>query len=210
MPGPRPDAFGCPDGDGGCGAAGEGGAGAEGLTIRIPLRLRPGEEIPFTPRDVVLNDGDVVVIRARDAELFYTGGLMGSGEYILPRDHDLDVLQAVAFVRGTLFNGGLNTNNFTGAVTATGLGNPSPSLLTVVRRTACGGQVVIRVDLNRAAVEPRERILVQAGDLLILQETPAEAFSRYFTQVFRLNFLGTIIRQNDLIGTATLALPNGQ
>jgi hypothetical protein len=212
MPGPQPDAFGCPDGSGVGGCAGPGGAGpdGDGAGIRIPLRLRPGEEIPFTARDVILNEGDVVVIRARDAELFYTGGLLGSGEYILPRDHDLDVMQAVALVHATLFNGGLNTNNFTGAVTATGLGNPSPTLLTVIRRTACGGQVVIKVDLNRAAVEPRERILVQPGDVLVLQETLPESITRYVTQVFRLNFLGTIIRQNDLIGTATLALPNGQ
>jgi protein involved in polysaccharide export with SLBB domain len=207
MPGERTDAFGCPTGA--C-AAEQGTGDSEGLSIRLPLRLRPGEPIPFTAKDVVLNDGDVLFIRARDTELFYTGGLLSTGEYILPRDYDLDVVDAVAKVRAPLLNGGINQNNFTGAVTGFALGNPSPSQLSVVRRTACGGQIVIRVDLNRAMIDPRERILVQPGDVLILQETPAEAISRYFSQVFSLNFFGTTIRQRDLLGTSTLALPNGQ
>jgi hypothetical protein len=206
MPGERPDAFGCPS-PGCAGGPGGAGGGAEVPGIRIPLRLRPGEEIPFTAQDVVLNDGDIMFIRARDLELFYTGGLLGPGEYILPRDYDLDVVAAVCKVRAPLLNGGINQNNFTGAVTGTGLGSPSPSLLSVVRRTACGGQVVIKVDLNRAMVEPRERILVQPGDVLILQETPFEAFTRYVTQNLRLNFLGTFINQRDLVGTANAILP---
>jgi protein involved in polysaccharide export with SLBB domain len=204
MPGTRTDAFGCPTGA--CDTE-SGSPGADALNIRIPLRLRPGEEIPFTVKDVVLNDGDVIFIRARDTELYYTGGLLGSGEYVLPRDYDLDVLEAVARVKAPLFNGGINQNNFNGTVTASGMGNPSPSQLSIVRRTACGGQVVIKVDLNRATQDPRERILVQAGDVLILQQTLLEAFSSYITTNFRLNFLGTIIRQNDLIGTASATLP---
>jgi hypothetical protein len=34
-----------------------------------------------------------------------------------------------------------------------------------------------------------------------------EALTRYITTNLRLNFFGTIIRQNDLTGTATLNLP---
>jgi protein involved in polysaccharide export with SLBB domain len=182
-------------------------AGGAGQTVRIPLRLRPGEPLNFTADDIILRDGDIVSIRAREADLFYTGGLLGTGEYVLPRDYDLDVVEAVARVRGPLINGGINQNNFTGQVVNVGIGNPSPSLLSVVRRTADGGQEVIRVDLNRAMQDPRERILVKAGDVLVLQETMGEAFARYFTTNFRLNFLGTIIRQRDLIGTATATLP---
>jgi protein involved in polysaccharide export with SLBB domain len=184
-----------------------GGGGGAVQTLRIPLRLRPGDPITFSAEDVVLRDGDIVSIRARTADLFYTGGLLGTGEYGLPRDYDLRVVEAVARVRGPLVNGALNQNNFTGQVTNPGIGNPSPSLLSVVRHTAEGGQVVIRVDLNRALQDPRENILVQRGDVLILQETLGEAFVRYFDTNFRLNFLGTIIRQNDLIATTTLTLP---
>jgi hypothetical protein len=190
-----------------CGVAIDGLGGMEDKINRIPLRLRPGELIPFQPNDIILKDGDIVFIRARDTELFYTGGLLGGGEHILPRDYDLRMVEAVARVRGPLINGGLNQNNFTGQITQSGLGFPSPSLLSVLRRTTAGGQVTIKVDLNRACRDPRENILVQAGDVLILQESPGEAFSRYFSEVFTLDFLGTILRHRDAVATTELKVP---
>jgi protein involved in polysaccharide export with SLBB domain len=160
--------------------------------VRIPLRLRQGEDVPFRPQDIILNSGDVVLIQARPFERFFTGGLLGAGEYALPRDFDLDVVQAVARVRGPLINGGFNQNNFTGAVSTSGLGNPNPSLLSVVRKTEAHGQVTIKVDLNRALTDPREKILVQSGDILILQYTLGESFTQYWTSVFRFDFFGLI------------------
>jgi protein involved in polysaccharide export with SLBB domain len=186
-------------------------AGSPGATganlIRIPLRLRPGEPPPFRPDDVVLHDGDIVFIEARDTEVFYTGGLLPTRQWALPRDYDLDVLQAVCFVNGPLVNGAFNTNNLAGNVLQTGLGFPSPSLVTILRRTPGGGQIPIRVTLDRALRDPRERVLIQPGDVIILQETVAEAVTRYVTNVFKVDFLGTFIRQRDLIGTSTLQVP---
>jgi protein involved in polysaccharide export with SLBB domain len=175
--------------------------------IRIPLRLRPNEPLPFRPEDTILKTGDIIYIESRDTELYYTGGLLPVGEFILPRDYDLDVMEAVTQARGPLFNGAFNFNNLGGQVLNAGLGNPSPSLLTVIRKTPNCGQITIRVDLNRAAQDQRERILVQPGDFLILQETPSESLTRYITQKFTFNFLATIIRQNDLIGTVNTILP---
>ena len=175
--------------------------------VRIPLRLRPGEPAPFRPEDVVLHDGDIVFIEARDTEVFYTGGLLPTRQWALPRDYDLDVLQAVAFVNGPLVNGAFNTNNLAGNVLQAGLGFPSPSLVTILRRTPGGGQIPIRVTLDRALRDPRERVLIQPGDVIILQETVAEAVTRYVTNVFKVDFLGTFIRQRDLIGTSTLQVP---
>ncbi len=60
--------------------------------LKIPLRLPPGVIPSFRPDDVILKDGDVVYIESRDAEVFYTGGLLPGGEYQIPRDYDLDVL----------------------------------------------------------------------------------------------------------------------
>jgi protein involved in polysaccharide export with SLBB domain len=152
--------------------------------IRIPLRLPPGAPIPFRPEDVILQTGDIVFIESRDTEYFYTGGLLFSGQYPVPRDYDLDVVEAIALVRGTLVNGGQNANNFTGQTLNAGIGFPNPSLVSVIRRTPGGGQVAIRVDLNRALRDPRERILVQPKDLIILQQTPGEAIAQYFTSTF--------------------------
>ena len=79
--------------------------------IRIPLRLRPGEPFNFTEEDIILQNGDVVFIAARDADVFYTGGLMGGGVFPLPHSAILDVLQAIAVVRGPLLNGAFSGNN---------------------------------------------------------------------------------------------------
>jgi hypothetical protein len=171
--------------------------------VRIPLRLRQGEEVPFRPQDIILNTGDVILIQARPYDRFYTGGLLGAGEYFLPRDYDLDVVKAVARIRGPIVNGGFNQNNFTGTITNTGLGNPNPSLLTVLRQTAVHGQVTIKVDLNRALRDPRENILVRSGDVLILQETPGESFTRYWTTNIRFNYLATFINNGHVLATST-------
>jgi protein involved in polysaccharide export with SLBB domain len=175
--------------------------------VRIPMRLRPNEQLPFRPEDVVLKNGDIVFIESRDTEIYYTGGLMPVAEIPLPRDYDLDVMEAVTQSHGPLFNGGVNFNNLTGTITNNGVGAPSPSLVTVIRKTPHCGQITIRVDLNRCAQDPRERVLVQPGDFLILQETPGESLTRFIYQKVSFNFLGVLIRQRDLTATVNTVLP---
>jgi len=175
--------------------------------IRIPLRLRPGEPVPFRPEDVILGPGDTVTVESRNAEVFYTAGLLGSGQYPLPRDYDLDVIQAIATVRGPMISGGFIQGAFGGSVSNGGLGNPSPSLVTVLRQTCAYGQIPIRVDLNRAFRDRRERIRILPGDIVVLQETPEEAVTRYLTSVFRLNFLGDYLSAPKATGTATVTVP---
>jgi protein involved in polysaccharide export with SLBB domain len=178
-----------------------------GEVIRIPLRVRPDEPIRFKPEDVVLRTGDIVFIQARDTELFYTGGLLLARQFVLPRDYDLRVVDAIALAGGPLVNGLFQQSNLSGNITASGLGSPSPSQVSILRRTKGYGQVVIHVDLNRALRDPRENILIQAGDVIILQETVGEAVTRYVTNVLRLDVIGTLIRQRDLTATSTLNVP---
>ncbi len=64
--------------------------------LKIPLRLPPGVLPSIRPDDVLLEDGDIVLIETRDTEFFYTGGLLPGGQFPLPRDYDLDVLGAMA------------------------------------------------------------------------------------------------------------------
>lgn len=157
--------------------------------IRIPLRLRPGDPFNFTEQDIILKNGDVVFIAARDADVFFTAGLLGGGLYPLPRDYDLDVIQAIASVRGPLLNGGFSGNNLQGNVTTTGIGTPNPSRVTIIRKTANGGEIRIKVDLNLAFRDPQQRPLIQSQDILVLQLSPAEAFVNYLTQTIRINTL---------------------
>ena len=155
----------------------------------------------------MLQTGDIVFIEARDTEVFYTGGLLFPRQFVLPRDYDLRVTDAVALAGGPLVNGGVTQNNLSGTIVASGLGSPSPSLLTVLRKTKCNGQVKIKVDLNRALNDPRENILIQPGDMLILQETPGEAITRYVTTVLRFEYLATFINKSGFTGTSTANLP---
>jgi protein involved in polysaccharide export with SLBB domain len=172
---------------------------SEDMTV-IPMRLPPGQAPPFRPQDVILNDGDIIYIPAREAEVFYTGGLLLSGQYALPRDYDLDIIQAVAYVRGPLVNGAFNQNNLTGQVQNVGVGFPNPSLVTVLRRIPGKGQIKIRIDLNRALNDPNERILIQPMDMVILQSTPAEAIAQYVNSVFQYDVLGIFFRTSNGFG----------
>jgi protein involved in polysaccharide export with SLBB domain len=174
---------------------------------RIPLRIRPGQQITFGPEDILLHNGDIVTVRGREPAFFYTGGLIPAAEYPLPMDYDLTVVEAVLKTRGPLLNGGLNSSNLSGAVVGAGIGNPSPSLLSVLRKTPNGGQITIRVDLDEAVRDPRQNILVAAGDILIMQEMPDQAMSRYVTQVFQLNFFGRFINRNDAQGSVSAVAP---
>lgn len=161
--------------------------------VRVPLRLRPGFPVPFKPEDMRLNDGDAVFIETRETELYYTGGLLPPSEVVLPRDYDLDVVEAVAQVHGPLFNGGQSSQNFGGQFVSSGLGSPNPTCLTIVRRWPEGKSIIIRVNLAKAVVDPRERILVKPGDFLILQESFGESFARYVTQTFSLAYFSQIL-----------------
>jgi protein involved in polysaccharide export with SLBB domain len=181
--------------------------GGAGKRIRIPLRLRPNESLPFKPEDVILETGDIIFIEARDTELFYTGGLLPARQFVLPRDYDLDVVQAIALAQGPFVNGGFNVNNLSGNLLASGLGSPSPSLVTVLRRTANNGQIPIKIDLNRALRDPRERVLIQAGDTIVLQEAINESIIRYVTSILHSSALGAFATHRDFTATGSVSVP---
>ncbi len=180
-----------------------------GETVRIPLRLPPEAPLPFSKDDVVLHTGDVVFLEARDEQVFFTAGLLPPGKHMLPRDHDLDVLEAITLVRGPLYNGAFGGSNLSGTLIQPGLGNPSPSLCVVLRRVPGRGQVPIAVDLRAAMKYPQERLVIRPGDLLVLQEKPGEAFARYFTQTF-LNFemMLNVFHSSSGVGVLDVAGPD--
>jgi protein involved in polysaccharide export with SLBB domain len=155
--------------------------------LRIPLRLRPGQTPTFNPEDVILEEGDIVLIEGREREVFYTGGLLGGGEYPLPRDYDLDVIGAMSVVGGGVAspNGSSrqgNSGQFGGSGGGLGvnsIGGIPPGQLFILRKTPCDGQIIIAVDLNRAINSPAARPLVQAGDILVLMYKPQEEIMNF-------------------------------
>lgn len=142
--------------------------------IRIPLSLAPGEVPQFTPQDVILQDGDVLLIETRKDEYFYTGGLLGGGKYSLPQDRDLDVLEAILLAESdpirtlpTRAIGSVSVLNQDVTVGA--------SEVVVLRHLPDGGQAQIKVNLYDAMRDPQERIIIQPGDYVFLQYTRLES-----------------------------------
>lgn len=146
--------------------------------IRIPIRLGPDEHINIVPEDVILNDGDIVFIESRDTEVFFTGGLLGGGQYTLPRDKDLDILQALSIA--TSRAGAAGAARQVGGVTALNSDvTISPSNVIVIRKLPEGGEIPIKIDLYQARSDLSERLIIQPGDYVYLQYTPLEAVGAF-------------------------------
>lgn len=161
---------------------------------RIPIRFHSDELPQFTEEEIILKSGDIVYIPGRDAERFYTGGVLQGGEHVIPRDYDLDVLNAVSLARGQIGSGGTGIISLGGQGQSStfnrsgGFAGKSASDLIVVRKLPCGNQLAIKVDLNRALTDPSHRILVQPGDTLILRYKIYEEAINAALSIFQVNF----------------------
>lgn len=145
-------------------------------SISIPLRLKPGQVPNFIPEDIILRDGDIIYVDTRETDVYYTGGLLGGGEFALPRDFDLDVLAAVS-IAGT----GIATTQGGGQFASQRV---PPTELIVLRRIPGKRQIAIRIDLNDTINDPSQRLLVKAGDTLLLRYKPQEEILNFATSVF--------------------------
>ncbi|MFK8112956.1 MAG: polysaccharide biosynthesis/export family protein [Rubripirellula sp.] len=164
--------------------------------LRIPLRLPPGVIPSISPDDVRLQDGDIVYIENREAEVFYTGGLLPGGEFPLPRDYDLDVLGAMAIAGSGIGQGGRTGGGGGGFGGAASVGGVPPGMLYILRQTPCNGQIAIEVDLTKAINDPRSRPLVQPGDTLVLQYKCEEELLNFSLGSFFTFGLQELIRSN--------------
>lgn len=151
--------------------------------VRIPLRGRPGEPVQrLKQEDIILGNGDIVYIQSRDAEVFYTGGLLKGGQYPIPRDYDLDVLGAMAMGGGSIAAAaGGSGNDGIGS----GVGSIFPPTRVLVLRVADGRQNVIEVDLKEAMRDPGQRILIEPNDMIVLEYRPGEVVMNTILSTFR-------------------------
>ena len=115
-----------------------------------------------------------MIVQARPTEVYYTSGLLRGGEFPLPRDKNLTVLEAIALA------GGATVNNNNGL----GLSRLPPTELIVSRNNGRNGQVNIRVDLDRARNDPNQNILVAPGDNLLLRHKPIERIGNFGVGTF--------------------------
>lgn len=163
---------------------------------RIPLRYHPANPPTFTKEDIILNDGDIVIIRSRDKETFFTAGLLGGGEIPLPRDKDLDVVGAIALAGGSLGNIGSGVGGVGGQGGGQGGGGGGgrggycqPSEVIIIRELPCGGSIAMRVDLNRALQNKAERVLIKPNDVVMLRYTLAEEVGNVALSLLQFNYI---------------------
>ena len=145
--------------------------------VRIPIEAEPGQFPNLSEDDITLFDGDVVYIKGREEEVFYTGGLLEGGRFPLPRDYKIDVLEAIAISGGS----------GSGSAGSSGLGRTSGILpatqVTILRKCGCE-QTAIDVDLRYALADPSERVILQPGDLIILEYRKHELFGNAVHSLF--------------------------
>lgn len=158
--------------------------------VRIPIRGDAGTFPQLSEADITLEDGDVVFIEGRQRDVFYTGGLLEGGRFPLPRDYDIDVLEAMAMAGGSVSA----SAGSGGSGSFSGLGNIMPATqVTVLRKCGCE-QVAIDVDLRYALAEPCERVIVQPGDLIILEYRKNELFTNSLVSIFQFGGIFNLFR----------------
>jgi len=158
--------------------------------VRIPIRGEVGSFPDLSEADITLEDGDVIFIEGRPRDVFYTGGLLEGGRFPLPRDYDIDVLEAMAMTGGSVSASAGSGGNGS----FSGIGNILPATqVTVLRKCGCE-QVAIDVDLRYALAEPCERVIVQPGDLIILEYRKNELFTNSFVSIFQFGGIFNLFR----------------
>ncbi len=157
--------------------------------LRIPLRVGPNDAPPqLTSEDVTLYDGDVVYIQSREAEVYYTGGLIKGGVYPIPRDYDLDVMGAIATAGGTVgASAGSTQANGTGKV-----GSILPASRILVLREVNGRQYAIQIRQREMLRDPSQRILIEPNDVILVEYTPVEL---WFNMLY--NTINFTVRYSD-------------
>ncbi|MBA2115418.1 polysaccharide biosynthesis/export family protein [Bremerella alba] len=154
---------------------------AHGVTPEIvKIDLRGMDHLNFGPHDVILHEGDVVVVPNRRNEVFYVVGNLSptnivrfsagererelGGGFILPRDREVDVVTAVAMA---------------------GYIDPieSPTTVTVHRQVPGQAPMLIIVDLIKARTCREENINVCPGDIIYLNPDANWYFRRTFDRL---------------------------
>ena len=156
--------------------------------VRIPIESVMGEMPSLTEEQITLEDGDVVYIEGRTRDVFYTGGLLEGGRFPLPRDYEIDVIEAMS-----LAGGNVATTAGSSGQGIRGGGILPATQLTVYRKSGCN-QCAIEVDLRCAFNDPSQRVIVQPGDMLVLEYRQKELVVNSVAQIFSFGGIFNLFR----------------
>ena len=144
--------------------------GATGWSSPQTVRFDLASDQPLQNIDYQLNDRDVVRVIPRKKEVVYVDGLVSTpGEFELPLEQDLHVLDAIAL--------------------AGGRSSPVADKVFVIRRAKDQSKpIVIQVSIREAKRNGRENLRLLAGDTVSIEQTPVTAVVDSFNKFFRLSF----------------------
>lgn len=134
-------------------------------SVRIDLATKEGPTGGFQ-----LQDRDVVRILPRKVDrLFVTGLVKKPGQFILPLDQDVHLLDAISMAGGT--------------------SSLVADKVFVIRRVADREEpLVIRASLSEAKHNGLENLRLTAGDTVTVEQTPATAIVDTFEKFFRFSY----------------------
>ncbi|MCY2977016.1 MAG: polysaccharide biosynthesis/export family protein [Planctomycetota bacterium] len=138
----------------------------------IPLTFPIGTNICFQLEGSILNEGDILYIENRETEVFYSAGELPAGQHLLPRDYDIDIFDAMSIA-------GYSYGSAGGGGNLGGISGVAPTELFIFRKGPDGNQVTIKIDLDKALRDPRERLVVKAGDKLLLRYSTKEEIAKF-------------------------------
>ena len=158
--------------------------------IRIPLRLGPLDPpLELKPEDVILSTGDIIFVQTRETEVYYTGGLLPPGQHPLPRDYDVDIIEAMAMAGGSVSGGAASNQDAFRQNGGATVGAIFPPTRAIILRNINGEHIPIAVDLKRAMLDSSERVRIIPGDFITLEYTPLALAGNLGLSIFRFNYL---------------------
>lgn len=144
-------------------------AGGSARPLQV-MRMDLADGKPQTHADTRLVDRDVVKVIPRAEEMVFVTGLVRTpGQYEMPLDQDVHLLDAIAM--------------------AGGQSSPVADKLLVIRRVKGQPQpVVINASLSAAKRNGKENIRLAPGDTVSIEQTPTTVIVDTFRQIFRVSF----------------------
>jgi polysaccharide export outer membrane protein len=161
--------------------------GAPGGQFGPPGQPPPAQMVPASSRRInlvaaaeegsngfFLDDGDVVMVEKRDPEPVQVIGLVSkAGQYELPVNQDLRVLDALAM--------------------AGGWSSPVADKVYVIRNMPGRAEpVVIEVSISEAKRHGKGNLLLGPGDIVSVEQTPATIFLDALTRFLHFGLDGTV------------------
>jgi protein involved in polysaccharide export with SLBB domain len=126
-------------------------------------------------RGFYLQNGDTITIEDRKTKPIYVVGMVNKpGEYPMPVDRDVRVLEAIGLA------GGVDRASL-------------PNKALIIRQRPDGsGVVTVRIDLDKAKRDNAENIRLMQGDTLSVEETPASFTRGLLRSAIRFGFGATV------------------